>query len=70
MISIEAQQDDPSLDMAPPRCSTSVAHRLSTVERPDRILVLERGRLVEAGKYRELIDADGPFNQLAWRQIL
>jgi hypothetical protein len=40
------------------------------VERPDRIFVFERGRLVEVGKYRELIDADGPFSQLAWRQIL
>jgi ATP-binding cassette subfamily C protein len=47
-----------------------IAHRLSTVERADRIFVLERGRLVETGKYKELIAANGPFSQLARRQIL
>ena len=47
-----------------------IAHRMSTVERADRIFVLERGRLVEAGKYGELIAAKGTFSQLARRQIL
>ena len=47
-----------------------VAHRLSTVERADRILVLEQGRLVESGSYPELIAADGPFRRLAQRQML
>lgn len=47
-----------------------VAHRLSTVERADRIFVLERGRVVESGGYPELIAADGPFRRLAQRQML
>ena len=47
-----------------------VAHRLSTVERADRIFVLEQGRLVESGTYTELIAADGPFRRLAQRQML
>ena len=46
------------------------AHRLSTVERADRIFVVEQGRLVESGSYPELIAADGPFHRLAQRQML
>ena len=47
-----------------------IAHRLSTVERADRIFVLDRGRIVEAGSYGELVKGDGPFSRLARRQIL
>lgn len=47
-----------------------IAHRLSTVERADRIFVLERGRIIEEGAYAALIDADGAFSKLARRQIL
>jgi ABC-type bacteriocin/lantibiotic exporter with double-glycine peptidase domain len=47
-----------------------VAHRLSTVERADRIFVLEGGRLVEQGSFAELIGRDGLFGRLARRQIL
>jgi ABC-type multidrug transport system fused ATPase/permease subunit len=46
------------------------AHRLSTVERADRIFVVEQGRLVDSGSYPELIAADGPFHRLAQRQML
>jgi ABC-type multidrug transport system fused ATPase/permease subunit len=47
-----------------------IAHRLSTVASADRIFVIERGRLVEAGSYDELLSAGGPFSRLALRQIL
>jgi ABC-type bacteriocin/lantibiotic exporter with double-glycine peptidase domain len=47
-----------------------IAHRLSTVERADRIFVLDRGHIVEAGSYAELVKGDGPFSRLARRQIL
>ncbi|MEM6457167.1 MAG: NHLP bacteriocin export ABC transporter permease/ATPase subunit, partial [Acidobacteriota bacterium] len=47
-----------------------VAHRLSTIRNADRIYVLERGRVVESGTYRSLIARDGPFRQLAARQLL
>ena len=47
-----------------------IAHRLSTVHNADRILVLERGRIVEAGTYDELIARNGAFYRLARRQLL
>jgi len=48
------------------RTSIVIAHRLSTVEKCDRILVLESGRLVEEGGFQELKTKDGGiFAQLA-----
>jgi ABC-type multidrug transport system fused ATPase/permease subunit len=41
------------------RTSIVIAHRLSTVEKCDRILVLEDGRLVEEGKFTELKNKNG-----------
>lgn len=46
-----------------------IAHRLSTVKNSDRILVLDRGQLVEEGTYEELINARGKFEALAKNQI-
>lgn len=47
-----------------------IAHRLSTVRDADRILVLERGLIVEAGTYEELTASKGAFYRLAQRQLL
>lgn len=41
-----------------------VAHRLSAIERADRIVMLERGRIVEHGRHAELIRANGPYARM------
>ena len=46
------------------RTSLVVAHRLSTITAADRILVLQRGRLVEEGTHRELYERDGIYRGL------
>lgn len=48
-----------------------IAHRLSTVEHADRIVVLDQGRVVQVGTYAELAEqADGVFSRLVRRQML
>ena len=47
-----------------------IAHRLSTVKKCDRILVLDGGRIAEEGTYDELIARDGLFAELVSRQQL
>lgn len=46
-----------------------IAHRLSTIINADRIFVMDKGQIVEAGTYEELMKNDGLFSQLAKRQI-
>jgi ATP-binding cassette subfamily C protein len=47
-----------------------IAHRLSTVMRADRIVVLEKGRIVQQGRYEELLGVPGMFQELAKRQLM
>lgn len=46
-----------------------IAHRLSTIVNCDRIIVLNKGRVVEDGSYEELMDSNGIFSELAKRQL-
>lgn len=47
-----------------------IAHRLSTIKHCDRILYLEDGKILEDGKYDELIEMNGKFAELVERQRL
>ncbi len=46
------------------RTSFVIAHRLSTVQRADKIVVMEKGRLVEIGTHSELLAAGGLYSNL------
>jgi NHLM bacteriocin system ABC transporter ATP-binding protein len=46
-----------------------IAHRLSTVTKADRIYVMEKGAVVQEGSYDDLMQRDGPFADLARRQL-
>jgi ATP-binding cassette, subfamily B, bacterial len=54
------------------RTAVVIAHRLSTVEVADRVLVLEHGRVVEDGMPHDLILGDGRYAALhrAWVESL
>jgi subfamily B ATP-binding cassette protein MsbA len=51
------------------RTSFVIAHRLSTVRRADAILVVERGRIVEAGTHDDLLARDGAYAKLYELQL-
>ena len=44
----------------------AIAHRLSTISRMDRLVVMERGQIVEMGSHDELIAYNGLYARL-WR---
>jgi subfamily B ATP-binding cassette protein MsbA len=46
------------------RTTLVIAHRLSTVEKADRIIVLDAGKIVESGTHSELVSADGHYAAL------
>jgi len=46
------------------RTSFIIAHRIQTIMRADKILVLDKGRIVQQGAHRELIQQDGLYKQI------
>jgi putative ABC transport system ATP-binding protein len=50
--------------LAKGRTTVSVAHRLTTAERADLVLVFDRGRIVEQGPHVSLVEADGVYAEL------
>lgn len=47
------------------RTTLVIAHRLSTIQMADRILVIDKGRIVESGNHRELMEKGGLYARLA-----
>jgi ATP-binding cassette subfamily B protein len=52
------------------RTTFVIAHRLATIRKATRILVFDRGRIVETGSFEELVQRDGTFAELARGQFL
>jgi ATP-binding cassette subfamily B protein len=51
------------------RTSISIAHRLSTIINSDRIIVLDKGKIIEEGSHQTLVDLDGFYNHLYQMQF-
>ncbi|MEY4487049.1 MAG: hypothetical protein RL440_1591 [Bacteroidota bacterium] len=50
------------------RTSIVIAHRLSTIRKADRIIVMEKGRIIEQGTHEELLELGGHYKNLSDRQ--
>ncbi len=46
------------------RTSIVIAHRLSTVQRADRIVVIDQGRIIESGEHQQLLQQNGHYKKL------
>ena len=52
------------------RTSIVIAHRLATIKKADKIIVMDAGKIVESGTHKELIKKGGYYNDLYEAQFL
>jgi ATP-binding cassette subfamily B protein len=52
------------------RTTLVIAHRLSTVANADRVVVLDRGRVVQQGDHRSLLAEEGLYKRLVEKQFV
>jgi ABC-type multidrug transport system fused ATPase/permease subunit len=52
------------------RTSIIIAHRLATIKKADKIIVMDEGQIVETGTHKELLKKDGYYNKLYEAQFL
>ena len=51
------------------RTTLVIAHRLSTVRDADRVVVIDRGTIVQSGDHQTLMEEDGLYRRLVERQL-
>lgn len=51
------------------RTSFVIAHRLRTIKEADQILVVDQGRVVQRGKHAELVEQEGPYQEIYHLQL-
>lgn len=61
---------DKLLNQGSNRTSVSIAHRLTTIQDCDVIVVMKKGEIVERGTHQELLALDGHYKSLATRQMM
>jgi subfamily B ATP-binding cassette protein MsbA len=52
------------------KTSLVIAHRLSTIQKADNILVLDKGKIIESGKHKDLMDKGGIYSNLVRMQTI
>lgn len=68
-VELEAQVQEALERLMKGRTSFVIAHRLSTVVKADRILVLKDGKILEAGNHRKLMQINGYYASLVDKQV-
>ena len=47
-----------------------IAHRLSTIQKADRIIVFDKGKIIDTGKHIDLINKKGIYKELCEKQLI